>query len=33
MIGEQLGITSEAARRLVGRALDNLRGDAFGFAA
>jgi len=27
-IGDQLGITSEAARRLTGRALDSLRGDA-----
>ena len=33
LIGEQLGITSEAARRLVGRAIDNLRSDAVGFAA
>ena len=28
VIGEELGITSEAARRLVGRALDGLRADA-----
>jgi len=28
VIGEDLGITSEAARRLVGRAIDGLRGDA-----
>jgi len=27
-IGEHLGVTSEAARRLMNRALDNLRGDA-----
>jgi RNA polymerase primary sigma factor len=33
VIGEQLGITSEAARRLVGRAIDNLRTDAVSFAA
>ena len=33
VIGEQLGITSEAARRLVGRAIDNLRSDAVDFAA
>ncbi|MGI9053093.1 MAG: sigma-70 family RNA polymerase sigma factor [Ilumatobacteraceae bacterium] len=32
-IGENLGITSEAARRLVGRALDGLRLDADGILA
>jgi len=33
VIGENLGITSEAARRLVGRALDGLRLDADGILA
>ena len=33
VIGEELGITSEAARRLVGRAIDGLRGDAVGIIA
>ncbi len=33
VIGEELGITSEAARRLVGRALEVLRNDADGILA